>query len=360
MDPAGRSGMSESNISHTEGERFGEDWDSQPSDLPPEALTGELGEPVGEIDIVALEAAALPPAGLEGTGLQPGRPEGQAQRGWFRWWYVPAVAVPVAAGVATTVVLINRRRQPVVLRTYTGMLGRLRGWWSDLAGQPATRRATKTVKRGMKKAERSAGTLTESLTERATSALASLEPGTLPGRASGATRAAIDDARSALQDALDRLGAAWQQYMRVSARAQQQAKKSAARTTGTLMGRWQTTARQLGTLRERERFALTAEKAASRLTHATAPVMGAINTASSKTTDAVQSVERGVSSTARAVRAFTFGAVISSIATYLGISRSRARSLGTRESAAGGTRAGYRSALSNRSRQAASGGRGRR
>lgn len=346
MNPAGYSGTSESNTPHTEGERFGETWDTQQSDLPPDALTGEMGEPAGDIEIVAVEMSALPPAGLEGAE---GEPEqwGETGGGWFRWWYVPAVVVPAAAGVATAIWLVNRRQQPVLVRTYSGLADRAQGWWSDLAGRSTRKRAKKTVKRGVK-------------TARTSAAIAGVGATALAGRAGDAVRDALDDASDAVQDAFDRVRAIWERNVPSTKATKRQAKATTAQASGALAGLGQSIADWYTGLNPQAQIAFARDQARSTLSGATVPVMSALSAAGTRTQGAVQSVGDGVSSTARAIRAFTFGAILSSIATYLGITRRRARSREMRETASGRMVAGYWPRFGNRAQQTTASGRNRR
>lgn len=360
MNPAGHSGTSESNTPHTEGERFGERWNTQQSDLPPDALTGEMGEPAGDIEIVAVEVTGLPPAGLTQEELDELSELSQPSGGWFRWWYIPAVLVPAAAGVATTLWLVNRRRQPAVVQSYRGVADRVRGWRDDLAGQQAARSTQKSVKRGVKSAKSSAS----DLTSKATAALSGIGATGLAERAGDAVKDALDDASDAVQDAFDRVRALWERNTPSASSAKRQAKSqaktTAAQATGALSGLWQTITNWSGGMNPRGQIASARNQARSSLSNATAPVMSALNTAGARTQGAVQSVGDSVSSTARALRAFTFGAVVSSIATYLGITRRRARKPVMRETASGRMLPGYWPKFGNRAQQTAAGGRSRR
>ena len=349
MNPAGRSGTNESNTPHTEGERFGERWDTQQSDLPPDALTGEMGEPAGDIEIVAVEMTALPPSGLEGAEGDLGDLEqwDQPRTGWFRWWYVPAVLVPAAAGVATAVWLVNRRRQPAVIQTYNSVADRVGDWWSDLTGQSMRKQAKKTVKRSVKTAKTS-------------TALATAGAANLAERAGDAVKDALDDASDAVQAAFDRVRALWERNAPSTSATKRQAKATAAQATGALAGLWQAITDWFEGMNPQAQVASARDQARSTLSGATAPVMSAWNTAGAKTTSAVQSVGDSVSSTARAIRAFTFGAIISSIATYLGITRRRAAKPVMRETASGRQLPGYWPRFGNRAQQTTAGGRSRR
>lgn len=343
MNPAGYSGTGESNSPHTEGERFGENWDTQQSDLPPDALIGEMGEPAGDIEIVAVEMTALPPSGLEGDLGD----LGQTGTGWFRWWYVPAVVVPAAAGVATALWLINRRRQPAVVQTYNGLADRVGDWWGDLTGQNTRKQAKKTVKRGVKSARTSA-------------VLASASATNLAERAGDTVRDALDDASDAVQDAFDRVRALWERNAPSTSTAKRQAQATASQASGALAGLWQMIAGRFEGLNPQAQVASARTQARSTLGGATAPVMNALSTAGARTSDAVQSVGDSVSSTARAIRAFTFGAIVSSIATYLGITRRRAGKAVARETASGRQLPGYWPRFGNRAQQTTAAGRSRR
>lgn len=352
MNPAGRSGTNESNTPHTEGERFGERWDTQQSDLPPDALTGEMGEPAGDIEIVAVEMTALPPSALAGAEGDLGDlgdldQWGQTSTGWFRWWYVPAVLVPAAAGVATALWLVNRRQQPAVVQTYSSLADRVGDWWSDLTGQSTRKQAKKTVKRGVK-------------TAKASAAMASAGATTLAERAGDAVKDALDDASDAVQDAFDRVRALWERNAPSTSATKQQAKATTAQATGALTGLWQTIIDWFEGLNPQDQIASARDQARSRLSDATAPVMSAFSTAGARTQGAVQSVGDSVNSTARAIRAFTFGAIISSIATYLGITRRRASKPVMRETASGRLLPGYWPKFGNRAQQTTAGGRSRR
>ena len=352
MNPAGHSGTSEPNTPHTEGERFGERWNTQQSDLPPDALTGEMGEPSGDIEIVAVEVTGLAPSGLTQDELDELGELSQTGGGWFRWWYVPAVLVPAAAGVATTLWLVNRRRQPAVVQTYSGLANRARGWWDDLTGKSAQ----KTVKRGMKSAKSSAS----NLTDKAAATLSGIGAASLAGRAGDTVKDALDDASDAVQDAFDRVRALWERNTPSTTTTKRQAKVTTAQATAALSGVWQTITDWFEGVNPQGQIASARNQARSRLSGATAPVMSALNTAGARTQGAVQSVGDSVSSTARALRAFTFGAIVSSIATYLGITRRRARKPVMRETASGRMLPGYWPKFGNRAQQTPAGGRGRR
>ena len=356
MNPAGHSGTSDPNTPHTEGERFGERWNTQQSDLPPEALTGEMGEPAGDIEIVAVEVTGLAPSGLTQDELNELSELGQTGGGWFRWWYIPAVLVPAAAGVATTLWLVNRRRQPAVVQTYSGLADRARGWWDDLTGQSTTKSAKKTVKRGVKTAKSSAS----NLTDKAAAALSGIGAASLAERAGDAVKDALDDASDAVQDAFDRVRDLWERNTPSTSATKRQAKATTAQATGALSGLWQTITDWFEGVNPQGQIASARKQAQSTLSGATAPVMSALNTAGARTQGAVQSVGDSVSSTARALRAFTFGAIVSSIATYLGITRRRARKPVMRETASGRMLPGYWPKFGNRGQQAAAGGRGHR
>lgn len=347
MNPAGPGGTSESNTPHTEGERFGDRWRSQQSGLPPDALMGEMGEPAGDIEIVAVEMEGLPPAGL--TGSEDDLDELLAREqggGWFRWWYVPAVLVPATAGAVVALWLVNRQRQPAVVRATRGLGDRVSGWWDDLTGRSATKKAQKTVRRGVKSAKSSAS----DLTSRAAAALASAGAPNLAERAGDAVKDALDDASDAVQDALDRVRALWQRTAPSSSATKRQTKSAAAQTIGMLAGWRQSIADWFEGLN-----ATTQRQAATALNDVTAPVRGAARAVGTRTQGAMQSAGDSIGSTARAMRAFTFGAAISAIATYLGITRRRAAMPVTRDTASGRPLPGYRPKFGTRSQQAAAG-----
>lgn len=348
MNPTGQSDTSESKSPHTEGEHFGDRWSTRKSELPPDTLTGELGEPAGDIEIVAAEMTAFPPAGRTGAESELDVLVELDQRGggWFRWWYIPATLVPVAAGAATTLWLVNRRqrlarrqRQLAVLRMYSGLADRTSGWWNDLTGPRATRRARKTTRRAAKSARSSAN----DLNDRAAAVIAAI------GAAALAERARMLWERSARSARVVRRPTRASEAQKARARAE-----------------WrQTIAAWLNGANASAR-----SQAASMFSGATAPVRGALSSASARTQGAVQSVGArtqgaliaagdSVNSTARTIRAFAFGAVLSSIATYLGLTRRRAGQPMAGETTGGQVPRSGRSRSGGSTPQAAAGGRGR-
>lgn len=337
MNPTGQSDTSESKSPHTEGEHFGDRWSTRKSELPPETLTGELGQPAGDIEIVADEMTSLPPAGrtsAEGE-LDVLVELDQGGGGWFRWWYIPATLVPVAAGAATTLWLVNRRRrlarrqrQLAVLRMYSGLADRTSGWWNDLTGPRAIRRARKTTRRAAKSARSSAN----DLNDRAAAVLAAI------GAVALAERARM----------------LWERSAR-SARAVRRPTRASEARKARARAEWrQTIAAWLNGANASAR-----SQAASMLSGATAPVRGALSSASARTQGALTAAGDSVSSTARTMRAFAFGAVLSSIATYLGLTRRRADQPMAGETTGRQVPRSGRSRSSGSTPQAAAGGRGR-
>ncbi|MFI5274357.1 MAG: hypothetical protein ACHQ4H_15090 [Ktedonobacterales bacterium] len=349
MGAAGRRGTSESNSMHTGGET----WNEQDSGLPLDAMTGEFGEPVGDIEVVAVEMSALPVAGLSETELGEPQPAGR----WFRWWYIPAVLVPAAAGVTTALWLVNRRRKPAVARAYDSLADTVWGWWDDLTGGDMTKRAKKTAKKTVRRGVKSAKRQTNGLTGKATGMLAGMGAASFAGKAGDTVRDALDDASDAARDALDRVKASWERKAPSTHAPRQRAKSATTSATNMASDLWQTLSGRAAGVSVKRPAASAARGASAKgtrkVTSNTWPVVSAFQKAGNTTGSAVQQVGNSVSSTVRAARAFSFGMLVSAVATYIGMWRRNAGQPVQRETASGRMLPGYWPKFGGRDQQPA-------
>lgn len=330
MSGAGRSGTGDFYPGQTPGDQFADEMaGEQGMDLPPEALLGELGEPVAEVEIVTVEMGNLPPAGAtpDLTGLMQ-----QERTGGFRWWYVPAALVPAAAG-ATAAVLIARRRQqqqPAIVSTYNTLASGARRQWNDLTGRSTAAKARRRFRRGVRSVRYSASRL--SGRAKTNTLLASTGMGALASRTSDSVRDALDDASDAVSAALDRVRETWARTMPMAG-----AKKRAnvmTRAGDQFSGLWYGARDRLVGFRTRK-------APASRLSTLTAPVTGFVQSTGARTSTALSTAGQSVSMTGRRLRAFGFGVIVSAIASYVGIWQRRLNAQTTRETASGRQVRGY-------------------
>jgi hypothetical protein len=334
MSAAGRSGTGDFYPGQTPGDQFAQETaGEQGMDLPSEALLGELGEPVAEVEVITVEMGSLPPAGAtpDMTGFM------QKQRtGWFRWWYVPAALVPAAVGAATAVLIARRRQQPAILSTVNTLASGARRQWKDLTGRRATTRARRRFRRGVRSAKYSASGLTDKA--KAATVLAGANMGTLASRTSDSVRDALDDANDAVRDALDRVRDTWMRNMATTGARKRQG--MTARAGEQLTGLWYGTRARF--VRAPARQTPAKRKAqASRLTALTAPVTGFVQSTGERTSSALSTAGQTVSVTGRRLRAFGFGVIVSAVATYFGLWQRRWNAQTTRETASGRQVRGY-------------------
>src|SRR5262249_36788454 len=130
MTPIGRSGTSDADMSNMLGENTGA--------RPPNMARDALGEPVDVAEVVRLETIEPTPTSVRAQ-------ERTDAPGRFRWWYVPAVALPVT-GAAAAVTLAVRRRRPV--SRYQRIVASSRDWLDQVGSSKATRSAARSLHQG--------------------------------------------------------------------------------------------------------------------------------------------------------------------------------------------------------------------
>lgn len=329
MSAAGRSGTGDFYPGQTPGDQFAQEAaGEQGMDLPPDAMLGELGEPVAEVEVVTVEMGNLPPAGVtpEMASLM------QEQRaGGFRWWYVPAALVPVAAGATAAVLIARRRRQPTSASTLGQFASGTRRQWKDLTGRRATTKARRRVRRGMRSVKYSTSRLTGRA--KANTLLASTPMGALASRTGDSVRDALDDANDAVREALDRVRDTWVRTMPTTG-ARKRAKMT-ARAGRRLTRVWYGARARIARFRLRRTAAARKAQASRRLAELTAPVTGFVQSTGARTSSALSTAGDTVSLTARRARAFGFGVIVSAIATYVVLWQRRLNAQTTRETASG-------------------------
>ncbi len=123
----------------------------------PEDYEGYEGDESG-VDDEELEAVmveVLTQDSGEGLASDEMRPAG------FRWWYVPAIALPVAAGAATATVLILRQRRKSQIQA---AIAQTRDWLDTLRLRQAMNQAGDWWQQGTQWAQQTAQTLPKQLT----------------------------------------------------------------------------------------------------------------------------------------------------------------------------------------------------
>jgi hypothetical protein len=298
-----------------------------------------LDEPVEVIEVMTLEATGDAPEAL--AGYMP-----ELSGSGFRWWYVPAVALPVAAGVSIAAIALTRRRataqaQALAEAKYTNALLQ----WRDLIASRALQ--------GMA----------------ATRALAKQFPGTAStwqGKAGGALSSVGATSSSLVQQASDTTQATmntltdlWRNRVLAtlaalsasSATLAKQASDTSKGTLDTLTGLWQQDSKQpatsaksiqaqanewLASLRARRTVAAAASKASTTTaSKAAQPASSSAKKTRGKTTAAAKATSKRANSAWRQTRTFTFALLLGALITYFRVWRKRIMEREMRETASG-------------------------
>lgn len=321
--------------------------------LPQGAMGRNDGEPVEVVEVVTLETAATPGdlGDLTGDSLD------EIADGGFRWWYVPAVALPVAAG-ATAAVLIarrNRKRTPAIV--FASLARQGRGWVDAVRGSDTTRKASGAFQRGAASVRASAMALPDQAGVWREAAV-----GTLAGVASaGAVRKASGRARDTWDSALDSVTSFWDDRgIRTRKAVKEQPRGFAPslgsrlrdtrdRLAGAIAG---LTARDsAASSKDRAKQAKAALRAKARTARARnralkaaqrpqprallRPITSAAATTGAKTGTAAKKTGKTVNSAWKSTRAFTFAMLVSAIVTYVRAWRMRHDEKELRETADG-------------------------
>lgn len=336
MSYPGRGGTGETDTNDTtygDGMRLG--WDGTPEreEMPAEAMAGEMGEPLGVVEIITVETTEVTPAGETYQDMAAREPGPR-----FRWWYIPAVVVPVAAGVAGGV-LLWQRRQPVSTTTRLSRQGQR---WTR-QGQRWMRRTRRTGARSNTAKNWQSGVRAV----RATTQTLPSQAAALRDR-SAAMLTAVDLAalRSQATSTMNTARGQMRGYWRASATTRAQMAKAAQNQTRAATRMTQEQARRLAFATGAAMGALTGWRAGQRTGTATTK-------ATTKATAAAKQARRQTAKTARAVRktarksrnrvrgawlsasAFTLGALVAAIVTYVRIWGKRITESETSEAASG-------------------------
>jgi hypothetical protein len=297
---------------------------SQDMNLPQDATTGALGEP-DVVEVAMIEETMIPPAGAPvGYREQPGT--------WFRWWYVPAALIPMAAG-GTTIWLWRRNQQPAPAKAYAPLTQQGRKWLNQLRGSDATKKASKTMQRGAKLAQTQAKSLPDQAAEwrdRSAEAITALS----------ATIA--DQVTDTVNAWWDQLSDVWERNVPTRAQAtkatKQQKRNATAVATGLgagLAAWWASRQAQNKPSTAQDRIADAKARAQAQFAKVTAKSSAKATKATAKTSKAMSRAGKKVNDTYKRTRAFTFAMLVAAMVTYLRTWRQRLMERQMRETAGG-------------------------
>lgn len=247
MSSAGLSGTSDTDRTRTPGNDAMRDQGATPerAAAEEEALEEALeemaalggGEPLGFIEITEVETTE-------------GGPEAEASR--FRWWYVPAVALPVAACATAGAIWLTRRnrRQPAGLYQRLALQGR------GLLGQvPFRRKARSPWQQGIATMRESAKGLPDQasmLREKSAQALAAID-----------TAALLEQTRGIWSNAADQMNSLWERAVPGARRTRRRARRRGMTPADMMRGQVVQMRRQLVRMRRRSAMASTAARMSS-------------------------------------------------------------------------------------------------
>lgn len=372
MSSAGFSGTSNSDRKNTPGGDAMRDQGATPEsaemdEILEEALEemGALGdaEPVGVIEIAEVETSD--------TDLEP---EGAR----FRWWYVPAAALSIAAGATAGAIWLSRRNRRQRVRMYERLALQGRGL---LAQVPFRRKARPTGvwQQSLATVRGSAKGLPDqasALRDRSAEMLAAID-----------TAALLAQTRDIWSNALDQMNGVWERTVPGTRRTRRRVRRAgvipadvmrgqvvqmrrqlvrmrrrgrAARVTSRVasiaaMRMARVAARSLamqarinrwiGRQQERQRLTMTGAKAVGRAGKVAIPLAAAARSTSKAVmpvASTARATRRGMQKTRRSVnrgfkqaRAFSFGVLVASIVTYVRVWRARLEEREVRETAGG-------------------------
>lgn len=242
MSSAGLSGTSDTDWTKTPGSDAMRDQEAIPeSEAVEEALEqleaqGEA-EPIGYIEITEVETT-------EG-GLEPE----EASR--FRWWYVPAVALPVAAGATAGAIWLSRRNRPPA-----GIYQRLALQGRGLLDQIRPRRKARSpLQQGITSMRESARGLPDqasALRDKSAEVLAAID-----------TAALLEQTRDIWSNALDQMSSLWERAIPGAKRTRRRARKAGLTPADMMRGQVVQMRRQVVRMRRRGAMARTAARMSS-------------------------------------------------------------------------------------------------
>ncbi|MGZ3676301.1 MAG: hypothetical protein ACXVCO_18515 [Ktedonobacterales bacterium] len=373
MSSAGFSGTSNSDRTNTPGGDAMRDQGTTPESAAMDESLEEVleemealgdAEPVGIIEIAEVET---PDTDLE--------PEGSR----FRWWYVPAAALPIAAGATAGAIWLAQRNRRRRVRMYQRLALQGRGLLAQVPFRRKARPAT-VWQQGIATVRGSAKGLPDqasALRDRSAEMLAAID-----------TAALLAQTRDIWSNALDQMNSLWGRTVPGGRRARRRARRAgmmlpagmmrgqivqmrrqlvrmrrrgrAARVTSRVasiaaMRMARVAARSLavqarinrwiGRQQERQRIAMTGAKAAGRASKVAIPLAAAARSTSKAVmpvASTARATRRGMQKTRRSVnrgfkqaRAFSFGVLVASIVTYVRVWRARLDERELRETASG-------------------------
>lgn len=246
MSSAGLSGTSDTDRTRTPGNDAMRDQGATPeSAAEEEALEEALEEmvargetePVGFIEITEVETT-------EG-GLEP-------EESRFRWWYVPAIALPVAACATAGAIWLTRRnrRQPAGLYQRLALQGR-----GLLSQVPFRRKARSPWQQGidvMRESARGLPDQASALREKSAEALAAID-----------TAALLAQTRDIWSNALDQMSSLWERTVPSARRTRRRARRRGMAPADMMRGQVVQMRRQLVRMRRRGAMANTAARMSS-------------------------------------------------------------------------------------------------
>jgi len=323
--------------------------------LPQGEMNGSDGEPVEVVEVVTLETTGMPGeiGGLTGDSL-----DELANGGGFRWWYVPAVALPVAAGATAAVLIARRNRKQTPATMFSSLAQQGRGWMDAVRDSDTTRKASTAIQRGAASVRASAQSLPTQASawrDSATDALAGVA-------SADAVQKATDRTRDAWDAVLDSVTSFWDERgIRARKAAKEQPRGFASslgssvgdardRLTGAIAG---LTARnsassskdkakqaKAAATRAKMQAALARDRAikAAQSTQPRAllkPVTSAAATTGNRAGSAAKKTGETMNGAWKRMRTFTFAMLVSALVTYVRAWRMRRDEKELRETAGG-------------------------
>jgi hypothetical protein len=296
----------------------------QDTELPQDANTGALGEP-DVVEVAMIEETVMSPGGASmGYTEQPGTS--------FRWWYVPAAFVPLAAG-GTAIWLWRRNQQSTPAKAYASLAQQGRDWMKQLRNSDATKKASKAMQRGAKVAQTQAKSLPDQAADwrdRSAEAIAALS-----ATVADQVTDTVSDWWGQVSDLWDRNAPTRVQAAKAT---KQRARNTRAAATGLgagLAAWWASRQTQSKLSAAQGRIAEAKAKAQARAAKVTAKTSANATKASAKTGKAMSKAGKKANDAYKRTRTFTFAMLIAAMVTYLRTWRQRLMEKQVRETASG-------------------------
>ena len=345
MSSAGFSGTSDTNRANIPGDDAKFDPYQTPEGAAMDEMLGD-SEPAEVLEIVEIDSTD---DGLDALGLEPGT----GPR--FRWWYVPAVALPVAAGATAGAIWLSRRNKNrrQLAGTYNRLTKQGRSWLQQVRSSRNTQQATKMLQQGIASARESAKGLPDQagvLRDRSAEALAAIDLALL-----------LEQTRGIWSNALDQVSSLWERNAPATkGRAKRVAKASGKAKASDMRRRrmaqqlalltlWAQMRQRLTGKRRGDMSAVRASDMQTRLnrwlrrqqrqqgrTRARGrAAAGPLASAARSTSMTMQKTGKRVSQRFKRARAFSFGLLVTAMLTYIRAWRSRLKEREMRETAGG-------------------------